>query len=404
MMYTQIIIIAILIQFIINFDVMLKRSDEDVFPAHGYYRNFLYGLIPYYLTDAAWGYFESKGLQDLLYFDTVIYFIAMAVSVFLWTKFVIAFLNDTGLFNLILKFIGFTFVIVVCILMLFNVNDPMVFKVGEGCEYIPGQGRFIILLVQTFIFALTSMHTFVLSVRTSGRSRRHHITIGVNSIVMMVLVALQMVYPLYPVYSVACLLCTCLVHTFVLEDEKNDRRKELEKLFKIEDTQAKELISAKRRAYTDSLTGVKNKHSYIEMENDINERIGGQFIKEFAVIVFDLNGLKKVNDTMGHEKGDAFILSACDLIQSYFKNSPLYRIGGDEFVAILEGDDYNLRGSILRQFNEKMEENLKTGEVVIAAGMDVFDFVHDVDFHTVFEHADKKMYERKKELKEMGMN
>jgi len=56
---------------------------------------------------------------------------------------------------------------------------------------------------------------------------------------------------------------------------------------------------------------------------------------EFGVIGCDVNGLKKINDTLGHKAGDEYICAACKMLCEYFKHSPVFRIGGDEFVVIL---------------------------------------------------------------------
>ena len=93
-------------------------------------------------------------------------------------------------------------------------------------------------------------------------------------------------------------------------------------------------------AYRDALTGVKNKTAYQDTESRFEEEMR-QGKPEFAVVVLDINGLKKVNDTYGHDFGDMLIISACRLICKTFQHSPVYRIGGDEFVVILEKSDFD---------------------------------------------------------------
>ncbi len=121
----------------------------------------------------------------------------------------------------------------------------------------------------------------------------------------------------------------------------------------------------------------------------------------FGVVVFDLNGLKEINDSKGHDTGDEYIIQACRLICDYFKRSPVYRIGGDEFVAVLSGEDYERRIAILADFNERIDRNLKSGKVVVATGMSEFDPRRDHSYKAVFERADDLMYQRKKTLKSM---
>ena len=192
---------------------------------------------------------------------------------------------------------------------------------------------------------------------------------------------------------------TFISHTSVLEGEKNEYRKKLEETLLRELEQKQELGSARRLAYTDPLTGVKSKRAYLEAIERIDKGVSDGSIDEFGVIVFDLNGLKTVNDTLGHEEGDRYIKEGSAIICGTFCHSPVFRVGGDEFVVILEGTDYLKRDILIAEFEELIEENQRSGKVVVSSGMDEFDLSCDTSFSSVFERADKKMYERKCYLK-----
>ena len=100
---------------------------------------------------------------------------------------------------------------------------------------------------------------------------------------------------------------------------------------------------------------------------------------EFAVVVMDINGLKTVNDTCGHDFGDILIIDACKLICRTFKRSPVYRIGGDEFVAILENGDLEHYAELLDEFTKGMEgsSSARPGESLsIARGIAVYDAMY----------------------------
>ena len=159
------------------------------------------------------------------------------------------------------------------------------------------------------------------------------------------------------------------------------------------------LEKAELKAYRDELTGVKSKHAYSEMEESFNRRIMDGLISDFAVIVCDVNGLKYINDTLGHHAGDEYIKKACTMICKRFKHSPVFRTGGDEFVVVLENDDFNDRLMLMKEFNTQAEQNAQTGDIVIASGVSDFIPGTDISFQQVFERADSIMYERKKELK-----
>lgn len=131
----------------------------------------------------------------------------------------------------------------------------------------------------------------------------------------------------------------------------------------------------------------------------MDRRIEEKTVTGFAVVMFDLNDLKEINDSLGHEVGDQYIKDACKTICTQFKHSPVYRIGGDEFVAVLEGADYEKRDDLLAVFEKQMDVNLAQGKITIASGCACFDPSLDNSAHRVLERADEKMYQRKKQMK-----
>lgn len=90
------------------------------------------------------------------------------------------------------------------------------------------------------------------------------------------------------------------------------------------------------------------------------------------------------------------------MVCTHYKHSPVYRVGGDEFLVMLEGQSFEEREELLAGFNRKMEENLKSGRVVVSAGMALYHPEVDTTVFDVFERADGMMYQRKYELKKMG--
>ncbi len=161
------------------------------------------------------------------------------------------------------------------------------------------------------------------------------------------------------------------------------------------------LTTARRMAVVDSLTGLRNKRAYMQQEEIINEEIRKGIREPFAVAVCDINNLKAVNDLYGHQAGDTCIRNACAKICGIFKHSDVFRIGGDEFVVILSGEDYSLRNKLMEQINAVPADHakIKIGDT-IAAGMADYDRARHVSLSSVFEEADKAMYERKQRLKE----
>lgn len=160
--------------------------------------------------------------------------------------------------------------------------------------------------------------------------------------------------------------------------------------------QTRELVSR------DPLTGVKSRHAFAEKERELDAQIAAGQPKPFALAVCDLNGLKYYNDQFGHQAGDERIKQACKVICDLFSHSPVFRNGGDEFVVLLTGRDYEDRHNIMAALHEKSVANIESGEVVISAGISDFNAQTDTRLHAVFERADAAMYAEKKLLKGMG--
>ena len=156
-------------------------------------------------------------------------------------------------------------------------------------------------------------------------------------------------------------------------------------------------------AYRDALTGVKNKTAYQDTESRFEEEMR-QGKPEFAVVVLDINGLKKVNDTYGHDFGDMLIISACRLICKTFQHSPVYRIGGDEFVVILEKSDFDHYPELLEKLQKEIDgynRNARADtQVSIARGIAIYNSETDLVFANVFKRADDAMYQNKAAMKE----
>ena len=170
-------------------------------------------------------------------------------------------------------------------------------------------------------------------------------------------------------------------------------------MVKRETEHERELNEARAAAYTDPLTGVKSKAAYAARESQFENLVNSRDIEEFAVVVCDINGLKQVNDSMGHKEGDELIKSACRMICELFKHSPVFRVGGDEFVVLLTGQDYERRLEIMEDLNRRVEYNKMNCQVVIAAGLSEYVPETDKTYREVFERADALMYVRKNELK-----
>ncbi|SEQ23341.1 diguanylate cyclase (GGDEF) domain-containing protein [Lachnospiraceae bacterium NE2001] len=164
-----------------------------------------------------------------------------------------------------------------------------------------------------------------------------------------------------------------------------------------EEEYGRRLAQARIEANIDALTGVKNRNAYRVYEERINAQIEVNRAPDFAITILDVNDLKKVNDTQGHKAGDQYLRDACRIICTTFKRSPVFRVGGDEFCVLSQGDDYAHIDELVEQMNAHNDEAIENGGIVIAIGMARYEREDKVA--PVYERADQTMYENKSSLK-----
>ena len=191
-------------------------------------------------------------------------------------------------------------------------------------------------------------------------------------------------------------------YDFELDYDGDDEVGRLTNTFKLLAGHMRDYISdLNKRAYIDALTSVRNKGAYTTYLNDLQERLDTEGNFEFAVCVFDCDNLKMINDRYGHEKGDAYLRQACQLICHVFQHSPVFRIGGDEFAAILLNDDLENKEALTQEFSRTMADVSDHApneweEVHIAMGIAVYDSQRDRSVNDVQRRADELMYENKR--------
>ena len=168
---------------------------------------------------------------------------------------------------------------------------------------------------------------------------------------------------------------------------------------------AEQLGVAKAMAYRDSLTGVGNKNAYDRKITAIQKRIECGETPEIAFMMIDINNLKYINDTFGHNKGDAYISGCCEVIKEQCRDSRIYRLGGDEFVVLLKGNAYSDRQVIYTNMVKTfdlyhLDEEKEPWERYSASiGMADYYF-YDESVVDAIKRADKSMYEAKNRFKE----
>jgi len=159
-----------------------------------------------------------------------------------------------------------------------------------------------------------------------------------------------------------------------------------------------------RRAYRDTLTGLQNRTAYYEYNQVLDGRIK-EGTADFALLMVDVNFLKRMNDTHGHEKGNEYLKNASKLISYIFGEDRVYRTGGDEFVVILEGEARQKAEGMIAQFKGAVAQCQSTPDlqpwqrVSAAIGMASWEKGRDRCAEDVLKRADTAMYQDKLAMK-----
>jgi len=170
-------------------------------------------------------------------------------------------------------------------------------------------------------------------------------------------------------------------------------------------TARRESDEMKKLANRDALTGIRNKTAYDAEIKNLEWDFENGTISSYGIAMVDLNYLKRINDTYGHDKGNVAIKKICRIVCEVFDHSPVFRIGGDEFAIILKKSDLENIDSLISEFRaiiekESSDESLEHWERVSAAiGFAIYDPIRDQSVENVFKRADSNMYKDKEAQK-----
>lgn len=155
----------------------------------------------------------------------------------------------------------------------------------------------------------------------------------------------------------------------------------------------KEKTKLKNLSYVDSLTYAQNRNHF----NEYLEQNRNKELHSLGVIYLDLNGLKEINDKMGHIAGDTLIITASYALQEIFLDNS-YRVGGDEFVVI----EQDVSELLFFDQYAKLLKRMKELEISVATGYVWKETCSNLS--ETLQEADQKMYEDKKRYYSLAEN
>ena len=324
MTYSSAGLLALIINLIINHDVIRKREDEGIIPAQKSYRAFLICVCLYYISDFIWGILYDLHLLTLTYLDTVFYFIAMGFTILYWTRFVVDYLDKNSRIDKILMISGNLIFLFQLLSILVNFVRPVMFSFDENGVYHAGIMRYVTLVVQVAMYAMTAVYALSVAAKSSGSVKKRHQTIGLFSIIMTVFDILQVMYSLLPMFSIGCLLGTCLLYSYFFENIREEYHSDIE--LQLRD-------SIEKGNYFDLLTGLPSMTYFFELSDDAkNEIISSGGVP--YMMYMDFNGMKFFNNKYGFSEGDKLLQEFSGILIRLFGSDNCCRMAGDHFAVI----------------------------------------------------------------------
>ena len=235
MYYSAIGLLAVFVLIIVNRDILFHSDDSFKKPAWKKYRRFLLTVLTYYITDIIWGVFEYLKMPKSLFADTTVYFIAMSAGVLFWAEFAVIYLEERNRNGKALIFASRIVAGLITVLVIVNIFKPVLFTVDKKCVYEALPFRYVMLVCQILLLLNISVYSLATMIRNvkSADKRNRYRTLAAFGFIMAACLFAQLWFPYLPLYSIAYMLGTCLLHSFVAIDEKEEHKRSREEAEKI---------------------------------------------------------------------------------------------------------------------------------------------------------------------------
>ena len=184
MYYASFGILAVIHHLIINHDILKNGRNYPSDSPQFRYRQFLCSILVFYITDLIWGFLEEARIRALVYADTVLFFTMMALSVLLWTRYVVAFLRKDGAKSRSFLAAGWGIFCFVILHLIINFFNPVIFYFTEDSKYVPESGRYILLGAQFLLFLLITVYSLFVSLRATGPDKIHYMAVCLSGAIM----------------------------------------------------------------------------------------------------------------------------------------------------------------------------------------------------------------------------
>ena len=210
--------VAIAIHLIINYNLLIGKG--EVSKRASRYRGFLLGTLAYYISDAAWGIFAGLGWTRILYADTIFFFLSLVAFVFMWSRFVITYLDFGKWPTSILSWSGYAILAFNLMALAINPFNHCFFHIDAQGVYQTGCMRDPAFYLLVTLNVLIAFFVFRKALGRRDAVRRRSMMVFMCCITMAAALVLQIIWPLTPFTALGCLISNCFFHVFVVADEQ----------------------------------------------------------------------------------------------------------------------------------------------------------------------------------------
>ena len=226
--YSSISAIALIVHLIINWQQLFGWRNVKPRAGTHEFRHFLVCLSIFFVADILWGILAALKYPRLLFADTTLFFLAMALSFCAWTRYVVAYLEMDGRLRGSLLGTGYGLLMLFIVALAVNGVTGIFFHINAQGDYAAGSLRHLVYALLFVFNVFSSGLTLMKLLRTDGAIRRRNKMVFAFGLTMTAAIALQFGDPLLPLYSICCLFGCCILHVFVIEDERDEvHQKEL---------------------------------------------------------------------------------------------------------------------------------------------------------------------------------
>jgi diguanylate cyclase (GGDEF)-like protein len=164
-------------------------------------------------------------------------------------------------------------------------------------------------------------------------------------------------------------------------------------------------ITLRDLTFIDELTGLYNRRGFLTLARQ-HINISNRTQKDILLLFADLDGMKKINDELGHHQGDMALIDTANILRKTFRESDIIaRIGGDEFVVLAmskgESDVGILKDRLHKNLQLHNEHERRQYQLSLSMGVTTYQNPAAHTVNILMSHADKLMYEHKKTQKVM---